>query len=407
VVAVFILIFMFYLLYNVIVTKQSKGKNMTNLKEMAALAAETGMKLVINGDEISLVPMGKSVAVIPAPMNVEVLPPIIGQPQQGTNQNIYVDQRVKEDMPQFTVRMAIEKYVNTRKIATKKDRKNKVGYRRALERHWAQHQNLVVMTDEFKDLVVDVCGPNATSGFRVCARYMRAAINLYLKPRQKAHLNPFAAVNLSCNNVRVESFKRDQIKSITQAIENMIEANTVPTGDKRRRREMARCWLSTLCFKFMLLTGARTHETHAIKWIDIDLKDKSLILNTTKGDVPRSISLSEEAITLLKTLSKKDFQSEFVFPPNRTSQYSTRIIYEKLNKVCGFKFTHHSMRKLYGQLALQNNASLRDVQIALGHTSIDMTARFYAHVNNEHRVAVANKVGNTYKRNKLKAVKRA
>jgi len=364
------------------------------LAKMAEVAAATGMRVVLDGDKVLLEPVQSSAnmpaVVSPAPANVQVLPPEQPRMAGGASSITYIDQRAERQLPKFTVGDAIRKYINTRPEKTDKQKKNKHDYGLVLKLFWKEYEDWDLLGDEFKDLVVDRCSVEHKSNFKTSCAYLRAGINLLLKPRNLDHLNPFRHVTLRRNTVKVRSYTNAEIKKIWRELEAMIKLYDTP-----RYRRM---YIGCLLFKFLLLTGVRTHEAHAAKWEHVDYEDCSLQLHTTKGDKFRTVSLNGEAIALLKHLQASYPHSEHIFPPKLVSANTTRNVYQNLSERTGIAITRHDARKLYGQILLQTGASLRDVQLELGHSNISVTAQYYSHLNNEHRRETSNKVGDFYKK---------
>lgn len=68
-------------------------------------------------------------------------------------------------------------------------------------------------------------------------------------------------------------------------------------------------------FLMSLFTGARRSNVLAMRWGDINFKEKLWRISRTKNGDPQNVTLTDETITILETRRKSgDARSEFVFP---------------------------------------------------------------------------------------------
>ncbi|MEK8132939.1 site-specific integrase [Paenibacillus filicis] len=161
-------------------------------------------------------------------------------------------------------------------------------------------------------------------------------------------------------------------------------------------------------FHTLIYTGARKGEVLALRWNDIDFKNKTMSLSKTlfqenrqslsltskTADSKRVISLDDTSINWLKKLrteaskgtvvsldgqanslvfARKDGEGIRLAHPNRKLQ---KLI-EKLNL---HSITVHGLRHTHASLLFEAGANIKEVQERLGHSDIKMTMNIYTHV---------------------------
>lgn len=167
-----------------------------------------------------------------------------------------------------------------------------------------------------------------------------------------------------------------------------------------------------LFFEFLLKTGAREKEATHAEWADINWTENAITIHgeknlkvrvggkekklrfRTKTRRSRDITLEQELLLSLKAWRKKNPNARFIFGtasdlPNghflETCKETARRA--KLNckqcqgcverNECENRFLH-KFRATFATLALQRGVDIRTVQKLMGHTKLEMTARYLA-----------------------------
>ena len=132
--------------------------------------------------------------------------------------------------------------------------------------------------------------------------------------------------------------------------------------------------------RLALFTGARSGEVTAIRWEHISWTRKQIRLPDSKGNVPRSIELSDAAVEVLKTLPPV---GPFVIAGAKDGEpyknlsrawITAREYAEGLDDV-----RLHDLRHSYASLAAGRGVSLQTIGALLGHKAVASTKR-YAHL---------------------------
>lgn len=177
-------------------------------------------------------------------------------------------------------------------------------------------------------------------------------------------------------------------------------------------------------FRLLAFTGARKGEIHALTWSDIDLSMCKLSINktlvvvnktfkihsakTTNGN--RNISIDTLTVSLLKKwrICQKELfmklghshnkDQQLIFT-NDTFRFGNQYLYlnygrEQMKKLCAKypkvkKIKIHGFRHTHASLLFESGATLKDVQIRLGHTDIKTTMDVYTHVTTDREESTA------------------
>jgi integrase len=135
---------------------------------------------------------------------------------------------------------------------------------------------------------------------------------------------------------------------------------------------------ATAAIRLLLLTGCRLREVLDLRWVDVDLSRKRLLLPDSKTG-RRTILLSTLAVNLLAQLPRS---GSCVFPgldPDRPRTDLKRP-WELIRKHAGLEGVRlHDLRHSYASIAAGAGLGLPVIGRLLGHTQASTTAR-YAHL---------------------------
>ncbi len=144
--------------------------------------------------------------------------------------------------------------------------------------------------------------------------------------------------------------------------------------------------------KVLVLLGAhaglRVSEMTALRWEDIDLAGRTLVVRQGKGGKMRSVALSRSLVEALKDLRDDEDRSV----PTERSRYvlpyrSGFNAWRRMKVLCAragvTSLGIHSLRHTAGTRVFHETRSLEDAARHLGHASIE-TARVYAKWDDTH-----------------------
>jgi len=132
--------------------------------------------------------------------------------------------------------------------------------------------------------------------------------------------------------------------------------------------------------------GLRVSEMLALRWDDIDLTRRQLVVRNGKGGKPRTVAMSRSLTAALDALRQADDhasagRADYVLP------YGTAVsAWNRLNRICTNANVKpkglHSLRHAAGTRVVRETGSLEEAAHHLGHASIE-TTRVYAKWSNK------------------------
>lgn len=138
-------------------------------------------------------------------------------------------------------------------------------------------------------------------------------------------------------------------------------------------------------------TGARRSELANMRVSDIDSK-RMVVRIHGKGLKDREVMLSKVLLDALREHWKRHQPKEWLFPGGINHRYSTPITTkvpwqacQRAAKRCGLgkKVHPHVLRHCFATHLLDAGTDLRTIQLLLGHSNLEQTAR-YLHVSKRH-----------------------
>lgn len=128
----------------------------------------------------------------------------------------------------------------------------------------------------------------------------------------------------------------------------------------------------------LLFTGLRRSEAQRIKWGDVDLNDRTLLITDTKNGDPLTLPLSAYLVSLLQERRKRYGNYEYVFPGTGQGGYLAepkKGIY-KVTQECGVCFTCHDLRRTFITIAESLDISAYALKRLINHRVTDVTGGY-------------------------------
>lgn len=212
-----------------------------------------------------------------------------------------------------------------------------------------------------------------------------SSIYRYGKQRDKVQVNPAREVaQQKLNNGIVRYLKPDEEKRLRAVLQKAVDA-CGPQNEQRRKRLQHRIYELDVA----LGTGMRKGEQYGLRWSDIDFDRRIITLGDTKNGSSRTVPMIDDvvsAFTHLKKLSleRKDraidrpnaAPDDVVFGIGDNKKWWDAAL--KDAKIKAFRW--HDLRHTFCSRLAQAGVSLKVIQEAAGHKTIQMSAR-YAHMD--------------------------
>lgn len=196
---------------------------------------------------------------------------------------------------------------------------------------------------------------------------LRRMFNVAIREWEWLQRNPVSRLSFSVGNKNA----RDRWLSLEEE-QKMLECATNPH------------WLQTL-LTVALHTGMRRGEILALKWKDINLSRKIILVVKSKNGEKRSIPMSNTLCEALRAVRVRDISGR-VFP---IAVRSLRAAFEKILIKAGIENFHfHDLRHTFATRLVQNGVDLYKVKELLGHKTLAMTMRYAHHYPESLRASV-------------------
>jgi site-specific recombinase XerD len=131
-------------------------------------------------------------------------------------------------------------------------------------------------------------------------------------------------------------------------------------------------------------SGLRSSEAVAVKITDIDSKRMLIRVQQGKGGKDRYTVLSERVLKLLRTYYKVQRPVEWMFPGTKPGTHLQPGTIQEVCRDAAYlagitkRVTPHTLRHSFATHLLENGTETRAIQVLLGHSRIDTTARYTA-----------------------------
>lgn len=139
-------------------------------------------------------------------------------------------------------------------------------------------------------------------------------------------------------------------------------------------------------FAFALATGLRISNILNLRWDQVNLKERKLIIppSKTKGRKPLALPLSDAAVKILQGVQGMDTTFVFVNPATGMpySQRGIRSTLKRALKRAGLpeSVRVHDLRHTFASWAIRSGVDLRILKELLGHSTLQMVLR-YTHLD--------------------------
>ena len=165
-------------------------------------------------------------------------------------------------------------------------------------------------------------------------------------------------------------------------------------------------------FFLELSSGLRRGELLALRWDDLNVKDRILSVSKqvtridgelvvtepkTKNSV-RKVALSQQAVALLVREHEQHPDSPILFPSPRTGGYWSPDAVSRINRKLLAKagieehVRFHDLRHTFATMALSSGVDVKTLSTVIGHVSSATTLNTYAHITDTMKQKAADKI---------------
>jgi integrase len=257
--------------------------------------------------------------------------------------------------------------------------------------------------EKLGDYTLDRCTPALIAEYR--DKLLAENIGDKEKPeyRTPATANRFLAALSKAFSVAVKEWQWLQENPLKRVQKEKEPAGRVRyLSDEERKRLLEACRKSKLPELYLIVmlaltTGMRRGEIVGLRWPDVDLERRLIVLNRTKNRERRSVPIVPEVAELLRDHGKvRRLDTDLVFASDgKDPVWFDKYWYRAMRdaKVKDFRF--HDLRHTAASYLAMSHATLAEIAAVLGHKTLAMVKR-YAHLSDQHTEAVVERMTRKY-----------
>ena len=262
-------------------------------------------------------------------------------------------------------------------------------YQRFIKTHFKEWQNkaLAEITKDKIERKHRQIGERSEAQANLAMRFMRAIFNFASAQYEDSAGNPIIPENPIKRLSQTRSWYRVERRQTVIKAHDLAAwfnaVNHLPELTDGRNKALVKDYLLLLIF-----TGLRREEGLALRWQDVDFKNKTLTIPDPKNRQPHTLPLSDFLYTLLlnrNETSKQAFDqigidpSPFVFPGTGQKGYmdDPQKLIKKVVELSGVTFTPHDLRRTFITIAESLDISSYALKRLLNHKmNNDVTAGY-------------------------------
>jgi len=226
------------------------------------------------------------------------------------------------------------------------------------------------------------------------ARDKLAATPTNRGPRSPASVNRYLAALSHAFTVAVKDWQWTETNPVTRVRKPREPRGRVRFLDDAERVRLLEAtkagpaWLEPVV-TLSIATAMRQGEILGLRWADVDLGKKRLVLHDTKNGERRAVHLAGPALDLLKRWSKVRKLGEPLVFPEVSSFWWHWTTATEAAELADLRF--HDLRHTAASYLAMNGATLSEIAAVLGHKTLAMVKR-YAHLSESHVAGVVERM---------------
>lgn len=158
--------------------------------------------------------------------------------------------------------------------------------------------------------------------------------------------------------------------------------------------------LTANALKLLLLTGVRKMELFSLRWSEVDLPCASIRLLHTKSGRSRVVVLNSLALALMNKIhAEAEAGCPYVFPARTGDGHLIDIRKPMKRAMLRAQLEDlrpHDLRRSFASLAVNAGVDIYQIKDLLGHSSVNVTQKAYAHLQQKTLRTASEVVAKTY-----------
>jgi integrase len=201
-----------------------------------------------------------------------------------------------------------------------------------------------------------------------------------------------------------EKLSANPASRIKQRTENNAVLRYLLPDEEKRLREQITNPIRLSVFELALNTGMRQGEIFGLRWSQIDLDRRQILLPKTKNKRPHHVPLNSAAVIALQRMRTLGGRTGLTPPASTDSHtviFSSALMWSlrspsgwwhtamKNAKVTNFRF--HDLRHTFASRLVMAGVDMRTVADLLNHKVLQMVMR-YSHLSPEHKLSAVERL---------------
>ncbi len=136
----------------------------------------------------------------------------------------------------------------------------------------------------------------------------------------------------------------------------------------------------------------RLSEEYTVEWGQVSFDRCTIELTRTKNGSRRTVHLNADAIEAIKAMQRHGQKRTDVVFPNPVKDFVTdEWFHSCLKEAAIIDYVWHCNRHTFYSWLAMNGASIKEIQVAAGHKTIQMAAK-YSHLSPTHNQGVVDRI---------------
>lgn len=144
--------------------------------------------------------------------------------------------------------------------------------------------------------------------------------------------------------------------------------------------------VTSYALKLLLLTGLRKMELFSLQWSEVDMESGTARLILTKSGKSRTMVFNSLALEMMKKLqSEASPNCPWVFPARNGGHIkdARKALWKAMKRANITDLHSHDLRRSFASLLVNANVDIYQIKDLLGHSSVAVTQKAYAHLQND------------------------
>ena len=186
--------------------------------------------------------------------------------------------------------------------------------------------------------------------------------------------------------------RENPVSKVSKETENNERVRWLRYEEEKKLLESCPDWLCDIIV-FDLHTGLRQAELLSLEWTRVDFSRKTILIQETKNNRPKTVPLNITALSILDRKTKvRSVKNDLVFFSGNGTKINRHNLWRAFKKALDKSkiegFTFHDLRHTFATRLVQKGEDIYKVAKLMGHKDIRMSQRYSHHCPDSLRSGV-------------------